>query len=310
MKAKMMKKCVGLVALAMVLNSAYAITTSEKIITTNAANGDTGVAEYVSLENAPVIDGVYDDVWTTAIPVRTDEKVSGAFGTVSILWNETGLYFFAKVEDDSLNLSDLCNLWVSETYYESGKDYYPEVNGAYYLCLNPEGENQYYHPGSLSADKYVDMRDKYQVATNIQDNVYFIEVYVPLMGDADLVLYNSIGFNVSVDDYLTEGSSRDSYAYWSAQWNGEYWQYPAACAEVLLVDYHPEDNNQGGENSGNSSSDGTADSSDVESSTSSEAGEGQSSSDQGLTGCFSNISVLSCGVIACLASIILKKKKE
>lgn len=202
-----------------------------------AANGDTGTSEYILVDSAPIIDGEMDEIWSKTTPVVTDMEESEAIGMVSILWNETGLYYYARVLDSTTNSSDRCNFWVSETYIEDHVEgqYYPFVDGAYYLCLTPDGNNVFYS----SSETYIDMTNKYQVATKRTTGGYDVELYVPLFGGSQLVEGNSIGFNVSIDDYLIENSERESYSYWSAF--GAYWSYPSMLAEVVLVDYFLEE---------------------------------------------------------------------
>ena len=295
--------CVGIFA--SMFACGYALTT-QNVVEAKAYNGDIGSAEYVSIEEAPVIDGIYDDVWENAEPVITGEGGYWTVGEISVIWNETGLYLFAKVHDTTLNISDRCNFWVSETYYNVGYYNYPDLDGAYYLCLNPEGENQYYISSNVSPLKYDDMQGKYQVATQIQENVYYIELYVPLTGKNDLFLHNSIGFNVSVDDYLTEGGERDSYSYWCA--TGSYWENPATCGEMILVDNYLEDGKEAPVKPSMDNSAST--SSDVNSSNSQENISDEISSEQSNSGCGATVSAMSWCVVLGIGAVALKKKKD
>ena len=213
----------------------------------NAKNGDTGMARYVSEQDAPVIDGIMDEAWNEADILITDEETSAVEGTARILWNETGLYFFVSVVDGTANPSDRCNLWVSEKFitHHNQSLIYPNVDGSYYLCLTPEGENIEYIADEAGG-KYVDMTGKYEIATKYTDAGYDVEVYVPLFGSTPLINGNSIGFNISIDDYLTNGSQRESYTYWSCF--GRYWADPSSLAEVTLYGKPANDNANNGNN--------------------------------------------------------------
>lgn len=197
-----------------------------------------GGAEYVSVENAPIIDGAKDVVWKGAngIAISTGETVSGTeftSGKVTILWNETGLYFLGEITDTTVNDSDICNLWVSETYFASeNDDVYPNVSGAYYLCLNPKGENVHYQPDSW--EKGLEWHVEYQIAGKQTSSGYTVEAYIPLTGTKALVLNEYIGFDVSVDSYLEEGAERDDYVNWNGE--GWYWQKPSCLGKVQLLD--------------------------------------------------------------------------
>lgn len=302
----MKKKMINFIALTLTFGGALGFGISKNAVMAKAANGDVGGAEYVSVEDAPIIDGIMDDVWSSTYELTTDEEKSDVFGYISILWNETGLYFYAEIIDATTNASDRCNFWVSETFYGimSNDMVYPSTDGAYYLCLNPYGENQYYLPGSIDAEKYVDMRDKYQVATQVYEgNGYAIELYVPLFGCNSLEALNSIGFNVSVDDYHTEDGKRVSYTYWCA--SGSYWEDPSALGEVVLLNSNqsttpPDDSSSG--NSGSSTDSGNDSSVKDEQTT--------TSSENGVSSCFSSITLLPMSVAVSFVWVLLKKKED
>lgn len=193
-------------------------------------------AEYVSQEFAPTIDGVMDEVWyeTWSILIYDAPPVDTS-ASVSVLWNEKGLYFFATVYDTTPNVKDRCNIWVSEVYNPSiptNPLYYPDVDGAYYLCMSPDGTNNYY----TACDRYEDMTGKYTVGTTYTDDGcgYTVELYVPLMGQTPLELGESIGVEISLDNYLTEDSERDHYVCWKGEYY--YWKYPYGLGKIDLVD--------------------------------------------------------------------------
>lgn len=274
-------------------------------------------AEYVSVDKAPVIDGVRDDVWTRS-SIETDySSTYYTGGTVDIMWNETGLYFFADVSDSSVNASDLCNFWVSETYYANVEDVlYPDVDGSYYLCLNPQGEDKFYSPENFGGD-YIDMTDWYTIGYTSHLDGYTLELYVPLYGEKALELNNSIGFDVSVDDYLAEGENRMSYVNWNGNEDDWYWENPTALGQVKLVDRNEENGKAPvptvtPENSTNSS----VDPDNVENSSVNEGKENSTdnnkTNDDGNSSmsCISSIAVAPMMAIAAFAFAFLAKKNK
>jgi len=197
-------------------------------------------AEYVSVTNAPQIDGELDEVWQSADSrIVTGTTSDGTSGSVKILWNETGIYYYATVLDSTVNDRDKCNLWVSEKYidqdsYDQNRgSYYPSVDGAYFLCLNPQAKNLFYAPNAFEGQK-LDMNGKFTASSKITESGYNLEVYVPLMGTTPLKLGESMGFEVSIDSFLDDESERFAYTNW--QGIGAYWEEAAYLCEVVLVD--------------------------------------------------------------------------
>ena len=234
-----MRKIVTMISSLAFIAAAMLGLSDDATYTAQAARHTDGFAEYVSLENAPVIDGVIDEVWfSVSSMIETGVSADGTRGDINILWNETGLYFLAIVDDTTVNDSDRCNLWVSESKIDIADvdKVYPEVSGAWFLCINPNGYNQEYNPDSFNG-KAFDMSNKYTVGTTKSEDGYIIEVYVQLTGNNALSRGNKIGFDVSIDDYLVEGTSiddRESYVNWNGV--GSYWLNPYTLGEVLLVD--------------------------------------------------------------------------
>lgn len=206
----------------------------------NAEDTPRGKAEYVSVDNAPVIDGIIDDVWFDACEVLDVVNGTGAaVGNVTILWNETGLYFLAEVQDDTVNNSDRCNLWVSETYYETREVLsYPYVDGAYFLCIGANNTMYEYKVPTSFNDKSGYPETAYQTATVVKSNGYVVEAYVPRCSEKALQKGESIGFDCSIDNYLAESTGlneREGYRNWAGL--GEYWEDPSILAEIQLCDY-------------------------------------------------------------------------
>ncbi len=327
----MRKWIVGLVGLAVAVGSVCTVN-NVSVEKASAAGAQIMLAEYVSEEHAPQIDGVIDAVWGHTNAADTNRGTTDTYGYVSILWNETGLYFLAEIDDTSVNVSDVCNLWVSETYYdEIGNEIYPEVDGAYYLVINSEGDLQYWQADGWTEG--VDMRGHCTIAGGqMKDDDgeaygYVFEVYVPLTGGSALELHRSIGFEVSVDSYLAEKvnpgvEDRAECLYWNG--GGKYWELPSALGEVILVDeyetdgvYNVGDNNDSSSADSATSSDTTSEdsvtSSNTENNTTSENNENNETSSvaSGLNlNCFSGLVAIPAGAITLLSVLVLAKKKK
>lgn len=220
----------------------------------NAA-GEIGVAEYVSVENAPIIDGQVDDIWLGITSwVEVNQGAGAAYGEVTILWNETGLYFLAQVNDSNVNNTDCCNFWVSETYYSDfDSEYtYPFVDGAYFLSVNSNNTiYDYKDPEVFEGES--GLPENYQTATQKTESGYIVEAYVPLMGSTALEKGNAIGFDCSIDNFVTEGAEREGYRYWGGL--GAYWENPSALRVLFLKDDIPQNESPSDSSSANTSVD-------------------------------------------------------
>ena len=229
----MKKQLVSLLALSLVCGAAFAVPETK---TVDAASYD--YAEYISVENAPVIDGRIDDVWSDGVALNVNKDSGGASGVVTVLWNETGLYFLAEVEDPNVNGTDRISFWVAETYYEIRHDdvTYLDTEDAYFVIV--ESDNEYYH--YTDADSFVDMTNKYTSATSITGYGYTVEVFVPVYwGETEFTKGHYIGFDVSIDNFVNEGAGREGYRYWGGY--GSYWKNPTALGKIVLQDLY-EDN--------------------------------------------------------------------
>ena len=193
----------------------------------------TAMAEYVSKRETPIIDGVMDEIWTRTGIIQTKVSAEGTFATVRIMWNESGLYYFADVTDYTTNKSDLCNLWIDESFVRSEKYYnsssiieaYPFVDEAYYLLVSSEGKiRNAYYKNSAYGGLYDDLDGVAEIGSTQSQTGYTIEAYVPMQGNTALKEGSSIGFDVSIDDYLEPNEERHDYVYWNG--GGKYWEMP------------------------------------------------------------------------------------
>lgn len=273
-----------------------------------------GIAEYVSVENAPTIDGQIDEVWllgeSMIETVNQPSASNTTTATVDILWNETGLYFLARVTDYTVNSDDRVNLWVSETYIKpnanNNTQTYPVVEGAYFLCLNPAGMDHGYYASSFG-DNEMDMTGKFTAVGVETEDGYVVEVYVPLTGNSPLRLNGTIGFDVSVDNYLAEGEERSAYAFWAGGvggYLGEYWLYPSTLVEVSLYDFDETNGspvvNTPTDSSNNSNPDSTNSSTPTDS----------TSEEEESNGCAGAIGGLATVGITVLGACLLLRKKD
>ena len=286
----------------------------------NALVESYGFAEYVTEDNAPIIDGTVDAVWNIGASLIETSAYSvdsaASPTTVDIMWNETGLYFLAIVKDSTVNSSDLVNLWVAETYYGAeyrvddwasrGYDY--TMDGAYYLLLNPQGEDFSGEYGGSA----MDMQGKFIAAARQTLDGYLLEAYVPLTGAKSLQKGDTIGFEVSTDNYLSAGASRASYGYWKGI--GSYWDSPIYLGEVLLMDLDTtngspaiEDSN---DNQENSSSGSATDSSNLNSSNQTVSSDSViNDENRGANGCVSSVTTFPFFILILSVIYSVAKKK-
>lgn len=192
---------------------------------------------YVSSENAPVIDGEFDDVWRS-IPAlytanvynhNTQKAFSEEFAYLKVMWNEEGMYFLGVVFDSEILESDRFNIWFSEVYTTQDKDYSSNANdGNYAICINPYAENLVY--------TNLDVADFWTAASDISDGAYIVEVFIPVLGETPLQENTMVGLDVSVDYFTRNGSidsDRDYYANWYGASN--YWSNVGALKPMKLI---------------------------------------------------------------------------
>ncbi len=305
----MKKVFLTVMSLAIAASSAILFPQNVSTEKAQAIGNESSFAEYVSVENAPKIDGEIDEIWNSAESyiVTGTSPNSYTYATIEIFWNETGLYFLAEVFDSTVNEDDRCNLWVSETYYDIESDkVYPEVNGAYYLCLNPSGKNLYYCPDNFEG-VYDDMAGNYTVGTKETETGYTVEVYVELTGGQEFRFGQSIGFDVSIDDYLAKGEKRDSYVNWNGI--GWYWEKPSCLGEVMLFDFNEENGSPVKAETGNTNDSSSSSSSSSSSNSSSNTSSELSNDSTESSGCASMVWSLPIATIALCAGVIVMKKK-
>lgn len=212
-------------------------------------------AKYVSA--APTIDGDIDDAWKTAGRIYTyghNEYVNQATGYVSALWDEGNLYFLAVVYDNDITEKDMCNLWINEDYSKTRwvereqttdneivtggtiRTKYPanSSDGAYCLCINPFGRLTYYAGYDMSKASGLDIKYKKLLTADEEEYGYYVlEVKIPVQTTGKRYSENDeIGFNVSVDDYVTGNPERVTYCNWINE--GAYWSDPGVLQKITL----------------------------------------------------------------------------
>ena len=192
---------------------------------------------YVSSTAAPIIDGKIDQVWATAPAFyagnihnhNTDEPFTEEFAYLKVLWNETGMYFLGCVYDSTIVNSDRFNIWFSEVYTDVEKDYSSnEKYGNYAICINPEGENLLY--------TNLDVSSFWEAQVVQEEGYYIVEIFMPRIGDKELVEGAYVGLDLSVDYFTRNGSidnDRDYYAYWYGA--GKYWSNVGALKPMKLL---------------------------------------------------------------------------
>ncbi|MBQ9482140.1 MAG: hypothetical protein IJU84_08255 [Clostridia bacterium] len=228
------------------------------ILTVTPEKQKTAITEYEAkyVSAAPTIDGDIDDVWKTAGRIYTyghNEYVNQATGYVSALWDEGNLYFLAVVYDNDITEKDMCNLWINEDYSKTGwvereqttdnelvtggtiRTKYPanSSDGAYCLCINPLGRLNYYAGYDMSKASGLDIKYKKLLTADEEEYGYVLEVKIPVQTTGTRYSENDeIGFNVSVDDYVTGNPERVTYCNWINE--GAYWSDPGVLQKITL----------------------------------------------------------------------------
>lgn len=195
---------------------------------------------YLEKEYAPSIDGSIDSVWEDATTLYIDnveadegKHVDGAAWT-KVFWNEDGLYFLARIEDDTLTNSDRLNIWVSERYTTEKKGYSSNKKDGNY-CVSISASNEYFYYSG------VNLSDCLQKGVTTFDGGYIVEAFVPTIGEKGLAEGVEIGLDFSIDyyaqdreDYLNKGTEeRVSYAYWAGK--GYYWSDVGGLCQMTLL---------------------------------------------------------------------------
>jgi len=192
---------------------------------------------YVSSTAAPIIDGTIDLVWGSAPAFyagnihnhNTDEPFTEEFAYLKVLWNETGMYFLGVVYDSTIVDSDRVNIWFSEVYTDVEQNYSSnKKDGNYAICINPEGENLLYTK--------LDVSSFWDAQVSKEENYYVVEIFMPRIGDKELVEGAYVGLDLSVDYFTRNGeidNDRDYYANWYGA--GNYWSNVGALKPMKLL---------------------------------------------------------------------------
>lgn len=187
-------------------------------------------------EEAPVIDGVIDDIWAGTDAFYSDfgymEDMGQGYGYAKILWSEDKLYMLAVIEDATLegigedSTANGANFWVSET--ASTETGFGNVAGDWHYFANQDGNTNYYTGN--------DMSEIVICATTKEDGYYIVEIEIPVQTEGLTYTEGSmIGFNLSVDDDLDGDNGRDAFCTWIDHNENAYWSDPSCLGKVELV---------------------------------------------------------------------------
>ncbi len=184
----------------------------------------------------PVIDGEADEVWANVPEIVTlgeyTPDIGQGFATVKVMWTETALYFYAVVEDwtiqtDPNNFNECFCIVGSQTNDDSDAYSLPTD---FALFQSPGG---ILRPTFLSAEMPA-YECAYKVYADAETPHYTVEAMVPLL-DAEnpFTAGRVIGLEFGVDDDADGDGARDVYCNWLNL--GAFWSSPAALGNVKLV---------------------------------------------------------------------------
>lgn len=220
-----MKKKIAIVA-ALATIFAAGITATTPNVEASARRVD--YVGYVEETDAPVIDGVVDDVWKDASQLYTN-RAGSTYGYSSVLWNEDGMYYLATVWDDSICAKDTCAFWISENYdldnrwleYFFSGDYGYDADGAkgaYSVQVHADGK---YEVSCTKSEKYSEV--KIGVKTHPQQGVWYAEIFIPHVGAKTILQKGSrVGFEFSIDGYDSILDRSASTVKWGWNFNWPY----------------------------------------------------------------------------------------
>ena len=218
------------------LSILFALSMAVSLTAAISANstGETSTAAYATV--APVIDGQIDEIWnhtahqTISVPEEYEYDITG--GYTAILWDETGYYLLAVVEDISLTENDpearnSVDFWFSEANTKT--DSFSSDPGDWHFCKASDGTECYY-----TGNEKVYSVAKSAVTTS--EDGYIVELYVPYLGTKAPSLGAKIGYTVSFNDDVDNDGARDGYVFWSVTADSDaYWEKALALPDVELV---------------------------------------------------------------------------
>lgn len=225
-KTHMKKLTSILLALSMAVSLTVAISAN--------TTGETSTASYATV--APVIDGQIDEIWNhtahqnIAVPDDFEYDITG--GYTALLWDETGYYLLAVVEDISLTENDQearnsVDFWFSEANTKT--DSFSTDSGDWHFCKASDGTECYY-TGNENVYKVA------KSAVTTSEDGYIVELYVPFLGAKAPALGAKIGYTVSFNDDVDNDGVRDGYVFWSVTEDSDaYWENTSALPNVELV---------------------------------------------------------------------------
>ncbi|MEM7129487.1 MAG: sugar-binding protein [Chloroflexota bacterium] len=198
------------------------------------------VAEFMAVDNGPIIDGTIDSVWQTTFtysldrlvvgdPLISDSDLSAVFRG---LFDSRYLYILVEVTDDILQNDSLTEVWLDDTIelYINGNNsqgsVYDGVDDSQFLFRWSDPTN-YRGTHSIRVPS-----DTQRVIIN-SSNGYLMELALPLSALGITTESQEFGFDIHVVDD-DDGGDRDNKINWHAT-NDDVWLDPSLMGTARLV---------------------------------------------------------------------------
>ena len=197
-----------------------------------------------AVKGTPVVDGVVDDIWSTAVSRTADALKDGTDEGITtqwkVMWDDEQLYFLIAVVNDTNHFFNGAQAWGDgcELYFDALNNDptdYTSDDGVVQIGWDAETPDDTVYKGTDTAQANIE--GQYKIVAVENENGYLYEVSVDL--DAfckDVVMAEGtvIGFDLQVNSKSDDSESRTSAYGWADAMNVG-WQDPSVFGDIVLV---------------------------------------------------------------------------